>query len=88
MLLTWFIFENYGGSSLKSAETKTIPAFYGLFVVFCCVMLLLVIRDWLTDVQDVMRQEQIMLDSGVEVMTLTSPGVSYLKLILSNSFFR
>ena len=82
MLLTWFIFENYGGESLKNPETKTISAFYGLFIVFSCTMLLLVIRDWITDVKDVMRQEQIMLDSGVEVTR--SPGVSYLKLVLSN----
>ena len=84
MLLTWFIFENYGGSSLKSLETNTIPVFYGLFVVFSCIMLLLIIRDWITDIKDMMRQEQIMMDSGVEVLTMRSPSVSYLKLMLSN----
>ena len=81
MLLTWYIFENYGGESLKSPETKTIPAFYALYVVFSCVMLLLVIRDVVTDFKDLMRQEQIMLDSGVEMMS--SPGVSRVKMILS-----
>jgi len=81
MILTWFIFENFGGQKLKSKENGTIPEFYGLFVLFSVAMLCFILRDWFTDVKDIVRQEQIMLDSGHD----RSPSpVSYLKLILSN----
>ena len=80
MLLTWFIFEHYGGKTLKSGQT--IPAFYGLFVVFSCIMLFLVLRDWFNDVKDKMRQEHIVMDSEDEGMR--PPDLTYLELVLSN----
>ena len=69
MILTWFIFENYGGMKLKSVETGTIPAIYFLFVIFTAIMVILIIRDWIYDIKDVMRQEQIMMDTGHNMMT-------------------
>ena len=61
MILTWFIFENYGGRKLKSPQTGTIPAFYGIFIVFTVMMVILVSRDWMADIKDLMRREQLML---------------------------
>ena len=82
MLLTWFIFEKYGGNNLKSDQTETIPVFYGLFVVFSCIMFFLVFRDWVTDVKDMMREERIVMESEEEGMR--PPDLSYPELFLSN----
>ena len=84
MLLTWFIFQNYGGKTLKSEQTDTIPAFYGLFVVFSCIMFFLVTRDWVNDVKDKMRQEQIVTDSDWEEEGMRPPKLTYCDLVLSN----
>ena len=51
MILTWFIFENFGGAKLKSDTSGTIEAFYVLFIVFTCSMVVLIIRDWISDVK-------------------------------------
>jgi len=81
MMLTWFIFENFGGQKLKSKETGTIREFYGMFVVFSVAMLVFILRDWVTDIKDIVRQEQIMADSGHD---RNPSATSYVKLILSN----
>ena len=54
---------------LKSVETGTIPAFFVLFLIFTAIMVILIIRDWIYDIKDVMRQEQIMIDTGHNLMT-------------------
>eukprot|EP00092_Neocalanus_flemingeri_P007937 GFUD01008564.1.p1 GENE.GFUD01008564.1~~GFUD01008564.1.p1 ORF type:complete len:1055 (-),score=196.84 GFUD01008564.1:189-3353(-) len=81
MILTWFIFENFGGQKLKSSETGTIREFYGLFILFSIAMLCFILRDWVTDIKDIVRQEQIMADSGHD---RHPSAISYFKLILSN----
>jgi len=81
MILTWFIFEKFGGQKLKSSETGTIREFYGIFVLFSISMLCFIMRDWITDVKDIARQEQIMVDSGHD---RNPSATSYVKLILSN----
>jgi len=81
MILTWFIFEEFGGQKLKSSETGTIRAFYGIFVLFSVAMLCFIMRDWITDIKDIARQEQIMVDSGHD---RAPTATSYVKLILSN----
>ena len=82
MILTWFIFENYGGRSLKSPHSGTIPAFYFLFAVFSAAMLLLVARDWVADVRDVLRREQIVTEADHHPHPM-SP-TSWLGLLASN----
>ena len=88
MLLTWFIFQNYGGKTLKSEQTDTITAFYGLFVAFSSIMFFLVMRDWVHEVGEVnekRRREQIVKDSEWEEEEgMRPPDLTYCELVLSN----
>ena len=55
-ILTWFIFENFGGSP---NEKTTIDLIYGLFIAFAIVMGFFVLRDWIMEVKDIMKEEKI-----------------------------
>ena len=81
MILTWFIFENYGGRRLKSPETGTIPAFYGIFIVFTILMGFLVTRDWVADVKDVMRRDQLMLHPASSLTWAKMAASNWLEVV-------
>ena len=86
IILTWFVFERFGGRSLKTySEVEPNGSIRGLWVaffVFSLAMLGFVLRDWVTDVQDAVRTEQILTDSGGS--RLDTPPTSWLGLVLSN----
>ena len=83
MILTWFIFEEYGGHSLKtSGDDPHIPAMYGTFVVFSLGMLAFVLRDWLSDMKDMLKQEELREQYGRPPGS--SSTVSCIRLMLSN----
>ena len=56
-LLTWYIFENFGGLGLKQQDISqnTIPFFYGLFVVFSIVMTGFILIDGINDLKEKQR---------------------------------
>lgn len=62
-ILTWFVFEEFGGQSLRS-EDGSIHFWYGLFIAFSLGMLLFIIRDWITDIKDLGKQDLIMEQAG------------------------
>ena len=81
MILTWFIFENYGGRRLKSQVTGTIPAFYGLFIVFTVMMVFLVTRDWMADIKDVLRREHMMITPAGSLSWVKMAASNWLEVI-------
>lgn len=50
-----YIFENFGGETIKSKEGHAIPFFYGLYVTFSVVIIGFVLRDWRADLHDLIR---------------------------------
>ena len=83
MILTWFIFEEYGGISLKTTgDQPYIPALYVTFVIFSVGMLAFVLMDWMSDMKDMLRQEQLRQEYGLPPGP--SSGQSCLRLVLSN----
>jgi len=41
-VLTWHIFERFGGESVRPEGKDTIPIFYGFYVFFAVIMVMLV----------------------------------------------
>ncbi|XP_059093898.1 transient receptor potential channel pyrexia-like [Tigriopus californicus] len=82
-VLTWFIFENFGGKTLRSGESQSIPALHVLYFVFAFILVGFILRDWAMDIKDVMRAEQMKSNnSGMEEPT--SSGKLALIIIFSN----
>ena len=80
-LLTWYIFENFGGLSLNPEKNTTIPFFYGLYIVFTVIVTGFILLDWKNDLSDIMRvnasKDELDQDSGLSCGDV-------IKLILSN----
>ena len=53
-LLTWYIFENFGGVSLNKDPGSSIPFLHGFFFAFAIVMAFFVMVDWKNDMVDIM----------------------------------
>ena len=81
-LLTWYIFENFGGISLNRNQKSSIPFFYGLYFVFAIIMGLFVLVDWKNDLKDILRINAAKTEEYLEDQGLSLRDV--LGLIFSN----
>ena len=54
-LLTWYIFENFGGIGLKAEKAATILFFYGLFIAFSIIMTAFIVIDGINDLKEKQR---------------------------------
>lgn len=80
-LLTWYIFQNFGGLTLNPDKTRSIPFFYGLFIFFAVLVIGFILVDWKNDLKDIMRvQEEDEFNSDAGGLDCTD----VFKLILSN----
>jgi len=79
IILTWYVFEEFGGQSLRNESTGRIDFWFGLFVAFAVAMVVFVIKDWVSDVKDLVLQEKLS-----EGRIRSSSSKSIIKLIFSN----
>ena len=69
-ILTWYIFENFGGNTMKP-KSGSIPLFHGLFALFEILVVIFIFKDWKNDLKDIIRMNQTIqnednLDQGVD----------------------
>ena len=58
-ILTWYIFENFGGEAIRTVGKDTIPFWHLLFIIFAVLIFIFVLRDWIMDIKDLMRAEKV-----------------------------
>eukprot|EP00095_Tigriopus_kingsejongensis_P004014 snap_masked-scaffold5_size1054832-processed-gene-0.1 protein:Tk04014 transcript:snap_masked-scaffold5_size1054832-processed-gene-0.1-mRNA-1 annotation:"transient receptor potential cation channel protein painless" len=58
-ILTWYIFERFGGKSLRDSEAQDIPALFILYAAFALVLVAFILRDWAMDIKDLVRSEKV-----------------------------
>lgn len=56
-ILTWYIFEQFGGESLRDESTRSIPLWDTAFLVFTLVLICFILRDWSMDIKDMIKSE-------------------------------
>eukprot|EP00095_Tigriopus_kingsejongensis_P003021 maker-scaffold170_size291898-snap-gene-1.41 protein:Tk03021 transcript:maker-scaffold170_size291898-snap-gene-1.41-mRNA-1 annotation:"transient receptor potential cation channel protein painless" len=82
-VLTWYIFDQFGGESIRYKDSNQIPFWYGLFVLFSLMVLLLIIRDWAMDLKDIMRSERVKRKNPSEEDPLSSGKLCFM-IVFSN----
>lgn len=85
-ILTWYIFQHFGGNSIKTEVNQSIPFFHGLYAAFSVLMIGFVLKDWNADLKDVIRVNQAKSDN-MDDITGIQDGVSCKQifgLVLSN----
>ena len=58
-VLTWYIFDQFGGQSIRHQPTNEIPFLHGLFIIFGIVVFTFILRDWIMDARDLMAAEKV-----------------------------
>ena len=83
-ILTWFIFENFGGSAIRTEGMRTIPFWHALFSTFAVILIVFIMRDWAMDLKDLMRDEAVKKDHPETTGKPLSSGRLFLLIIFSN----
>ena len=82
-VLTWYIFESFGGERIRDSDTGHVKFCHGFFGLFALGITGFAIRDWTLDVRKIMREEKLKAgspDSGERASNCRL----FLALILSN----
>ena len=82
-ILTWFIFENFGGERIRDPVDGHVKYGHAIFGLFGLFIVSFTIRDWSMDVKKIMREEKLKRDSPDSGEPLSSCGL-LLTLTLSN----
>ena len=82
-VLTWFIFEEFGGESIRDPENGHVKYGHGTFGFFAMGILAFTIRDWGLDVKKIMREEKLKKESPDAGEPLSDCRLVF-ALILSN----
>ena len=83
-ILTWFIFENFGGSAIRTEGMRTIPFWHTLFVIFAVILVIFIMRDWAMDLKDLMRDEAVKRENPETTGEPLSSGKLFCTIIFSN----
>ncbi len=84
-LLTWYIFELFGGKSIRSGtegvdeKQTTLPFFHVMFGILSAFLLLFVVRDWIMDIKEKMKIERF-----EEARIEPRSGKVFCQVLLSN----
>jgi len=79
-ILTWFVFHAFGGEAIR-AEDGTVPFCYGFFAAFSAAMFIFIIKDWISDIKDLVHQESVLGGTSGSGRVSSRPIIG---LILSN----
>ncbi|TRY61355.1 hypothetical protein TCAL_01796 [Tigriopus californicus] len=71
-ILTWFIFDQFGGKSIREVGSQSILFWYGAFILFFFVVLLFILRDWAMDIKDLSRTEKMRKKNETDEDSLSS----------------
>ncbi len=86
-MLTWFIFEKYGGKGIKTTtefpdeNTTTIPFFHAMFGILSIIFLIFILRDWFMDIKEKMKAEKI---KEVQEAETYSSGKMFCMVLVTN----
>ena len=79
-ILTWFIFEKYGGRAIKSTG-RTITLWHSMFWILSIIFLLFIMKDWIADIREKMKTEKMRENEDQEDI---APGKVWIVLLLAN----
>ena len=82
-ILTWYIFENFGGERIRDPQTGHVKYCHGFFGFFALGITAFALRDWTLDVKKIMREEKLKKESSDSGEPLSSCRL-FTSLILSN----
>ncbi len=68
-MLTWFIFESYGGKTIKGEKERTMSSWHTLFGILSLTLFLSILRDWTSDMRQKLRAEKIRDPEGEAVLS-------------------
>lgn len=71
-ILTWFIFDQFGGKSIREDSSQNIPFWHGTFILFSIVVILFILRDWTMDIKDLSRSEKMKKNNESDEDSLSS----------------